>query len=57
LAKAAELGEDVPHPVGGFASAVEFAEHARVDGILGVDETLEVEWIVVCVRHLATLPS
>jgi hypothetical protein len=43
----------------GLASAVEFAEDAGEDGVLGIDETLEIDRVVGGVRPFAldSLPS
>lgn len=42
VAKAGELGEDEPHPVGGFSAGAQFGEGLVVDGLLGGEEAGEV---------------
>jgi len=44
--QAFELGEDEPHPVGLFLAGAEFGEDLGVDQRLGVEEALEVVWVV-----------
>src|SRR3546814_12204672 len=43
-AEASELGKDEPHPVGALGAAPDFAERARIDRLLRLDEPLK-RWV------------
>lgn len=45
--EAAKLGKYEPDPMGAFTSRPQFVERRRVNVVLGVDETAQIERIVI----------
>src|SRR4051812_34189128 len=55
VAETFELGKDKPNPVAVFAAVFQFCHHARDNGLLRVDESLQV--VIVIHKHgLSQLP-
>src|SRR5262245_52191666 len=46
MTQACDLRKDEPHPVASLAAAAKFGAHTVVNGVLGVDESLEIVRVV-----------